>query len=86
MSDKPVALLVTTLIGAPLMLVCCVGGVSFLAAIFGGITGFFSGFGLLAALLIALAVLTVSTIIRHRRGIQNDKSAVEIKPSHRASR
>jgi hypothetical protein len=77
MSDKPVALLVTSLIGAPLLIVCCGGGIAALAGIVGGFAGLFSGFGLIGALSIALVALTVTSVIRHRRKmvIENDIAA-----------
>jgi len=82
MSDKPVAILTTILIGAPLMVVCCGGGIAVLVGLAGGLAGLFSGFGLLAALVMALVGLTISSIIRHKRLISHKKTGNETHVRH----
>jgi hypothetical protein len=86
MSDKPVAILVTTLIGAPLLIVCCGGGIAALAGIFGGIAGLFSGFGLLGALAVALVALTVTSLIRYRRKMVNENDVAASNTAHSGKR
>jgi hypothetical protein len=83
MSDKPVAILVTTLIGAPLLIVCCGGGIAALTGIFGGIAGLFSGFGLLGALAVALVALTITSLVRHRRNLVTEHDVAASKAAQR---
>ncbi|MBL4642840.1 MAG: hypothetical protein JKY44_04525 [Flavobacteriaceae bacterium] len=82
MSDKPVAILTTILIGAPLMVVCCGGGIAALVALVGGLAGLFSGFGLIAALVMALVGLTISSVIRHKRLMSRKKTVEETQVRH----
>ena len=77
MSDKPAAILTTILVGAPLMVVCCGGGVAVLVGLMSGFAGLFSGFGLIAVLFMALVGLSVTSVIRHQRLVINKKTAEE---------
>lgn len=77
MSDKPVAIFVTTLIAAPLMIVCCVGGVAMVTAIAGGVVGFFSGINLLTILSVAVPAVIIISIIRRKSRVNREETKLE---------
>ncbi len=83
MSDKPGAIFVTTLIAAPLMIVCCVGGVAMVTATAGGVAGFFGGVSLLTILSVAVPGVIVISIIRHKSRVNRDETNSETKNNER---
>ena len=68
MSDKPIAVLVTTAIAAPLMVVCCLFGPAAIAWLVVGASGWVAGIGATASTGLAIiAALLVYGFTRRRR-------------------
>jgi len=55
MNDKSLGMILATAIAAPVVVVCCVGGLALLDSALAGITGLFSGMGGLLSVLLAIA-------------------------------
>lgn len=67
MPEKPLAVILTSLFAAPLMLVCCLGP-GLVVAFFGSIGSWFSGVDLSTALLVGLGAAVVARgVARARR-------------------
>ena len=56
MSDKTLGMILATAIAAPIVIVCCGGGLALLGAGLTGATGLFSGLGGPLSVLLAIAV------------------------------
>ncbi len=68
MSDKPIAVLVTTAIAAPLMVVCCLFGPAAIAWLVAWASGWVAGIGAAASTGLAIvAAILVYGFIRRRR-------------------
>ena len=68
MSDKPIAVLVTTVIAAPLMVVCCLFGPAAIAWLAAWASGWVAGVGAAASTGLAIiAAMLVFAFTRRRR-------------------
>lgn len=56
MNDKNLGMILATATAAPIMIICCGGGLVLLGSALAGATGLFSGLGSLISALIAVAV------------------------------
>ncbi|NND20199.1 MAG: hypothetical protein HKN98_16630 [Silicimonas sp.] len=66
MDDKHMGGLLAFIIAAPIMVICCGGGGVILAAILGGIGGWLTGLGGIAAVVAAIGAALVVREIRRR--------------------
>ncbi|MEQ9040264.1 MAG: hypothetical protein RIE24_18100 [Silicimonas sp.] len=56
MRDQPLGMILATAIAAPLVVICCSGGLALIVSAIAGLAGWLSGAGLMDALLAAMLV------------------------------
>ncbi|RKF12549.1 hypothetical protein D6850_17970 [Roseovarius spongiae] len=68
MNDQSLGMILATAIAAPVVVVCCGGGLAMLGSALVGVTGLFSGMGGLLSALLAISVgILVLALLRMRR-------------------
>jgi len=76
MNDKPMAGMVTFLIAAPAMLLCCLAPFVFVSSVSGLLSWLAGGSILLGGMVAAAAGVTVLLVHRHRRRSSNNLNEV----------
>ena len=82
MNDKNLGMILATAIAAPIMIICCGGGLALLGSALAGATGLFSGWGGLASLCLAIAVGGVLLALPRVRRSDGDRTEPEPAREH----